>query len=59
MIPRIGKIFQDDHGVAALEYALIAGLMFAIIVSAVNLGLPLKTVFTNIGSTLTSHASGS
>jgi Flp pilus assembly pilin Flp len=54
----IHGVFRDNSGIAALEYALIAGLMFAIIVSSVNLLLPLTSVFTNLGHSLTTHAVG-
>jgi len=62
MIPRIVKVFRDNYGVAALEYALIAGLMFTVIISAftaANLGPSLNSAFSNIVSTLTLHSSGS
>jgi Flp pilus assembly pilin Flp len=58
MTPHIDRVFRDNNGIAALEYALIAGLMFAIIVSAVNLLIPLTSVFTNLGVSLTTHAVG-
>jgi len=50
---------RDNKGIAALEYALIAGLMFAIIVGTVaTLGTKLSTAFGNIGNSLTTHATG-
>jgi len=58
MIPRIGELCRNNDGIAALEYALIAGLMFALIVASVNLGLPLTSVFTNLGTSLVTHATG-
>jgi pilus assembly protein Flp/PilA len=54
------RFIRDNKGIAALEYALIAGLMFALIVAGVTtMGTALKTAFTNIGTTLTNHSSGS
>jgi Flp pilus assembly pilin Flp len=58
MIPRIDELCRNNDGIAALEYALIAGLMFALIAASVHLGLPLTTVFTNIGISLVTHATG-
>jgi Flp pilus assembly pilin Flp len=50
---------RDTHGIAALEYALIAGLMFAIIVAGVAfLGTSLGTTFTNLGLSLATNAKG-
>jgi pilus assembly protein Flp/PilA len=55
----IRSFVRDNKGIAALEYALIAGLMFAVIVGGIAvMGPNLKTAFTNIGTSLTSHASG-
>ncbi|MEA2757275.1 MAG: Flp/Fap pilin component [Aliidongia sp.] len=50
---------RDAKGIAALEYALIAGLMFALIVGGVAvMGSNLMTAFTNIGISLSSNAKG-
>jgi pilus assembly protein Flp/PilA len=55
----IRSFVRDTKGIAALEYALIAGLMFAIIVGGVAvMGSSLTTAFTNIGKSLSSHAAG-
>jgi pilus assembly protein Flp/PilA len=50
---------HNTKGIAALEYALIAGLMFALIVGAVTtMGTGLTNSFTNIGLTLGLHSAG-
>ena len=55
----IRSFVRDNKGIAALEYALIAGLMFALIVGGVAvMGSNLTTAFTNIGTSLTKHAAG-
>jgi len=50
------KIFlQNDRGVTATEYALIATvIVFAIVVAVTLIGSKLNTIFTIIGSTLSS-----
>jgi pilus assembly protein Flp/PilA len=54
-----GRLRQDLQAVTALEYALIAAVMGALIVTAVTtLGGDLGTTFTGIGSYLTTTASG-
>ena len=54
-----GRLRQDLQAVTALEYALIAAVMGALIVAAVTtLGGDLGTTFTSIGGYLTSTASG-
>jgi len=61
MLPRIAKLIRNCNGIAALEYALIAGLMFAVIVSALtvsNLGTSLQSAFLKIGNSLTAHSTG-
>ena len=53
------RFTSDRRGVTALEYALIAAVMGALVVTAVTtLGNNLDTAFTSIGSLLTSTASG-
>jgi pilus assembly protein Flp/PilA len=55
----IRRFVRDAKGIAALEYALIAGLMFALIVGGVAvMGSNLMTAFTNIGISLSSNAKG-
>ncbi len=59
MAPRIGDILRDNRGIAALEYALIAGLIFAAIIAAGTLfKTQITTAFTNLGSSLTSRDLG-
>ncbi len=49
----------DNLGVTALEYALIAAVMGALVVTAVTtLGNNLDTAFTTIGTLLTSSTAG-
>ena len=53
------QLRQDVRAVTALEYALIAAVMGALIVAAVTtLGGDLGTTFSDIGNYLTSTASG-
>ncbi len=48
---------RDEKGATAIEYGLIAALMSVVVIGAITaLGGPLKTTFTNIGSTLTSQS---
>ncbi len=50
---------QDRDGVTALEYALIAAVMGALVVTAVTtLGTSLTTAYTSIGTLITTTASG-
>jgi pilus assembly protein Flp/PilA len=54
-----GRLRQDLQAVTALEYALIAAVMGALIVTAVStLGGDLGTTFSGIGTFLTTTASG-
>jgi len=53
------RLRQDDRGVTALEYGLIAAVMGALIVIAfTTLGDDLGTAFSTIGGLLTSTATG-
>jgi pilus assembly protein Flp/PilA len=53
------RLRQDVQAVTALEYALIAAVMGALIVAAVTtLGTDLGTTFSDIGTYLTTTASG-
>ena len=53
----IRSFVRDSKGIAALEYALIAGLMFTLIVAGVGvMGTSLTKAFTNIGSALSNHS---
>jgi len=50
---RIKKFFKSDLGATAIEYGLIAALIAVVIIAALQLtGNSLKTVFSNVGSTL-------
>ncbi len=50
---------RDGRGIAALEYALIAGLMFAAIIGATAaLNPKLSSSFKNLGTSLTSRDAG-
>jgi pilus assembly protein Flp/PilA len=43
----------DRRAVTAVEYALIAGLIAALIITAVTtLGNKINTIFTNVGNTI-------
>ena len=60
---KLTKLFRgfelDRNGVTALEYALIAAVMGALVVTAVTtLGSSLETAYTSIGALLTTTASG-
>ncbi|RKR36440.1 Flp family type IVb pilin [Paraburkholderia sp. BL17N1] len=53
----IKKFLREEDGVAAIEYALLAGLIaVAIIVTVQNMTTNLKAMFTAIGTALTSAA---
>jgi pilus assembly protein Flp/PilA len=53
-ISGVKAFMQDENGVTAIEYGLIAALVgVGIAVAAKTLGQNLSTVFTDIGKTLT------
>ena len=55
----VSWLTNDRRGVTALEYALIAAVMGALVVTAVTtLGNSLDTAFTTIGTLLTATATG-
>jgi Flp pilus assembly pilin Flp len=59
MLQKARRLLADKNGIAALEYALIAGLMFAAIIGATAALSPqLLTAFTNLGSSLTARDAG-
>jgi Flp pilus assembly pilin Flp len=59
MLKRIRDIIRDDKGVAPLEYALIAGLIFSAIINAgLALNPKLSKAYNNIGNTLVAHDRG-
>jgi Flp pilus assembly pilin Flp len=52
-------LLRDGKGIAALEYALIAGLMFSAIIGATALLAPsLQGAFTNLGQSLVLRDAG-
>lgn len=47
------RFMREEEGASAIEYAVIAGLIAAVIMGAVQLlGTDLRDVFTNIQTTL-------
>ena len=59
MLQRIRLAIRDNKGIAALEYALIAGLIFSAILNAsLALSPKLKSAYSNLGTSLTKHAAG-
>jgi pilus assembly protein Flp/PilA len=53
LITTLRRFAQDESGVTAIEYGLIAGLVaVVIIVMVTNVGNDLKTVFTTIDTKL-------
>jgi pilus assembly protein Flp/PilA len=60
MLQIVRKAIRDNKGIAALEYALLAGLIFAAIIGATAaLGPKLSSAFSNIGSSILSRDNGS
>jgi pilus assembly protein Flp/PilA len=54
MTKLIKRFLNEDRGVTAIEYALIAGLIAAAIATTVGaVGGDINTLFTTIGNTLT------
>ena len=54
---KIRKFFKSDLGATAIEYGLIAALISVVIIAALQLtGNSLKSVFSNVGTTLSSAA---
>ena len=48
------RLAKDEDGSAIMEYGLLAGLIAVVAIGAVTtMGSQLKTVFTNIGTALT------
>ena len=55
----IKNFIQEEDGVTAIEYGLIAALIAVVIIAAVTtVGTNLRTVFTNIGTALTITPAG-
>ncbi|MGA3304430.1 MAG: Flp family type IVb pilin [Stellaceae bacterium] len=47
------KLFQDESGVTAIEYGLIAALIAVVIISTITtLGTNLKTTFNSVATNL-------
>jgi pilus assembly protein Flp/PilA len=45
------RFLQDERGATAIEYALIAGSIFLVIVAAVaSIGSSLSTIFTSVSA---------
>jgi pilus assembly protein Flp/PilA len=50
----VARFVREEEGVTAIEYGLIAGLIAVAIITAVTaLGQNLSTLFTNIGTAIT------
>jgi pilus assembly protein Flp/PilA len=50
----ISNFVRDDSGATAIEYGLLAGLLsLAIVGGATTAGTKLVTIFTNVGTDLT------
>jgi len=57
IINAVKRLVREEEGVAAIEYGLLAGLIaVGIIVGATALGGDLNTLFTNIGTKLSTAA---
>ncbi|HEX8077697.1 MAG TPA: Flp family type IVb pilin, partial [Chthoniobacterales bacterium] len=55
----VNRFIQDESGGAAIEYALIAGILVTAIVAALTAFSPsLSTTFTNLGTSMSLRADG-
>ncbi|MCC8392686.1 Flp family type IVb pilin [Paraburkholderia sp. MMS20-SJTR3] len=53
LIARAARFARDEHGVTAIEYGLLAGLIALVIIGAVTtLGTNLSSLFTSIASSV-------
>lgn len=53
LITTMRRFIQDESGVTAIEYGLIAGLVAVVIITMVtNVGTDLNSVFTSINTSL-------
>ena len=53
MRPALKNFVDDDSGATAIEYALIAGLIFLVIIVGVTaVGTSLTTTFTEVSSNI-------
>ncbi|CAB3771069.1 pilus assembly protein [Burkholderia sp. MSh2] len=59
VIEKIAWIIQDQGGVAAIEYGLIAALIaIGIVVALTTIGTDLKTAFSTVATDLSSIVAG-
>jgi pilus assembly protein Flp/PilA len=59
MLEQIKKFFKDDEGAAAIEYALLVGLIaLAIVVGATALGGSIDAAFDSASTKLDSAVAG-
>ncbi|MBN3773854.1 MULTISPECIES: Flp family type IVb pilin [Burkholderia] len=59
MIEKIAWFIQDQDGVTAIEYGLIAALIaIGIVVALTTIGTDLKTVFSTVAADLDSIVAG-
>jgi len=57
MLQLVRNVLRDNKGVAALEYALIAGLIFVAVVGATTLlGTKMSAAFSSLGASITAHS---
>ena len=62
MMKLINKVWRDDRGVSALEYAILAGVVVTAVIAAGTVlsgSSGLSSVFTNLMTTVNSHTTGS
>lgn len=53
MLNFLKTLHRDERGVSALEYAILAAVLLAVIVTAVTaLGTDISTTFTSVGTKL-------
>lgn len=58
LVNKMIALRNDKRGVTAIEYGLIAALIAVVIIGgATALGTNLKSVFTNLGTTMSNTAS--
>lgn len=59
MLRLVRALLRDNNGIAALEYALIAGLIFSAVIGATGALAPkLNTAFKNLGTSLVLRDAG-
>ncbi|RZF25050.1 Flp family type IVb pilin [Paraburkholderia sp. UYCP14C] len=53
LIARAARFVHDEHGVTAIEYGLLAGLIALLIIGGVTtLGTNLQSIFNNLASSV-------